>query len=117
MTALSRAATSGEKLKVPPGPVGDGSEQFSAQHNCAVLTSGALLCICALAQQSIMPDMGHSISPECMGRGVPASTLASIAASRTKAVSHFLIANEDYIRAVMMAVKVTVIFSSSAKAS
>ena len=44
-----------------------------------------------------MPVIGHSFSPECAGIGVPASTPAAIAASRTKAVSHFLIANEETI--------------------
>jgi hypothetical protein len=44
-----------------------------------------------------MPVMGHSFSPECIGRGVPANTLESIATSRTKAVSHFLLTNEETI--------------------
>ncbi|HYG81988.1 MAG TPA: hypothetical protein VD861_16440 [Pyrinomonadaceae bacterium] len=90
-TALSRAAGGGEKLKLPAGAVGDGSEQLRAQHNCAALTSGASAGAWAFSQQSVMPVIGHSFSPECAGIGVPASTPPTMARRRIAAVSHFAI--------------------------
>jgi hypothetical protein len=66
-----------------------GSVQFRVQHSRAALTSGLSLFILALAQQSIMPAMWHSLSPECMG--TPASVLPVISRRRNRAVSRFRI--------------------------
>ena len=71
------------------GGVVPGSVQFSAQHSRAALTSGPLPVILALAQQSIMPAIGQSFSPECMG--TPASTPPVISKRRNRAVSRFRI--------------------------
>lgn len=89
------------------GAVGDGSEQLRAQHNRAALASGASDTICAFAQQSMMPIIGHSISPERIGVCVPADTPQDIAVRRTKDVSHFAIAVGDYIVPVSISVKAT----------
>ena len=103
MTALCRAAAGGEKLEEPAGGVGDGSEQFSAQHNCAALTSGASAGAWAFSQQSVMPVIGHSFSPECAGIGVPASTPPTMARRRIADVSHFAIfSREDIERGLLL---------------
>jgi hypothetical protein len=63
--------------------------QLRAQHSRAALASGLSLFILALAQQSVMPGMWHSFSPEC--RGTPASVLPVISRRRSRAVSLFRI--------------------------
>jgi hypothetical protein len=77
-------------LKEAVGVVVPGSVQFKAQHKREALTSGLLLLIRALAQQSILPLMWHSLSPECVG--TPASVLPVSSSRRKRDVSRFFIA-------------------------
>ncbi len=76
-------------LKAPVGPVVPGSVQFRAQHSRAVETWGASPFILAFSQQSDIPDIGQSCSPECVG--TPASVPPIMAARRTIVVHHFII--------------------------
>ena len=86
-----------ETLLAPVLSVCAGRGQLIAQQSRAVASSGELPRISARLQQSIMPLMVHSFSFECSGR--PASALPPSVTTRTKDVSHFLIANYDYIEA------------------
>jgi hypothetical protein len=83
------------------------SVQLRAQHSRAALTSGLLLFILARAQQSILPAIGHSLSPECMG--TPASVLPAVSRRRNRAVSLFRIADRRLYGAAETAVKINVL--------
>ena len=76
-------------MKELAGGVVPGSVQFRAQHRRAALTSGLLPFLLALAQQSIVRAIGHSLSPECMG--TPASVLPAVSRRRNKAVNRLRI--------------------------
>ena len=75
----------------PVVPVGTGSAQLMAQHSFASAVRGVSSRAMAALQQSIMPE---SCIAECIGK--PATALPPTPAIRTKHVSHFIIANQDY---------------------
>jgi hypothetical protein len=69
--------------------VGDGSEQFTAQHKRACDVAAESLCARAALQQSIM----FMSMPVCIW--APAVTLPLSAMTRTRDVNHFNIARAD----------------------
>ena len=76
----------GEELNDEPGEVGNGLEQFIAQHKRAALASGDFSLLFALSQHFIIWLFPF---PECSG--MPASTPPARAKTTNKVVSHLFI--------------------------